>query len=832
LKELTVQHGLINDTNLVANAACVLRVVGTHNWKDPANPREVKVLHLGTPTPNEQFFSLLGLRNVQGGGFNLSGNPSQPAFGPSNIDRHENEPISPQALLDNCQTLRYIADPFNQIGGKIAIPEPAWWMAVTFSASMTVDDGKMFAHAISCHDTRYNEADLDERITRLRERRIGPPPCAKLQGSFEHHYNSDCCKGCPSLGKVKSPAVLAHRALPAPPIMLTPATEDAPALFVPDPPWPYRRSQKGIVMEFSNKDQVKEELIISPYDMYPVRMCFDTKTGIGESTMWKVKLPNEGWTDMAIPYAQRNYLGVALKQRGVHIDESEFPQFTKFMTAYTRHLQNTSPRERSFSRLGFFPPKGTRPRSFVLGDRAYMADGAIETHSMPNALIAATDDGITSLGDYDEWRRLIGIYCNPRMEPYRVYLYTSFASTLYHMTTFTATAVCAVGETGRGKSTLLDACASVWGDPSVLRSHGGPSGFTLAGAEAKAHGLFHLPMLLDDVTEQEAREISAFIFNYSGGRGKIRSQSGGGVRPDTPRWENILLLTGNEDEYARMSGTRVDSRQHTMRLIQIEFNDITMSKADGDLLRAGLLFNFGWAGHIFGEYVVRNYDAVKRRVEQCIRETDTKINAKSEERYWTAWKACSQVAAEICIDLNILPGFPVSADALWMEDQIVHMRTTSTAHTRSPNEALSEFLDAFVPNTLTISTQAGNIDNVRREPRGELLIRHEIDTGMLFVSTQAFQEYCLKKHVNLNAVFTTLARSGAIVERSTRRMLGADTQFDKGNRVRCFIIDTNKLGGTPIPVPPTSAAPPPAKPPLGGPALQAAVAAWRSGAKK
>jgi hypothetical protein len=827
LKALTVQHQLINDTGLVANTACVLRVVGTNNWKDPANPREVKVLHMGTPTPNAQFFAVLGLRTVQSAApLVIPGTPLPIAA--SNTDRYAEEPISPVALLDNCQALRYVANPFNQMSSLL--PEPAWWMGVTFSASMTPADGKMYAHAISCHDRRYNEADLDKRIGQLRERRIGPPPCAKIEEAFQFHANAKCCDGCPSQGKIKSPAVLAHRALPAPPIVLTPATATAPAVFVPDPPWPYRRSQKGIVVETISKDQVKEEVVICPYDMYPVRMCFDTKTGIGENTIWRVKLPNEGWVDMAIPYTHRNALVVALKQRGVHIDESELPAFLKFMTAYTRHLQHASPRERSYSRLGFFPAKGIRPRSFVLGDRAYLADGTVEPHAMPNSLVAATDDGIYSVGDYDEWRRLIAIYCNPRMEPYRVYIYTGFGSILYHMTTFTATAVCAVGETGRGKSTLLDAVASIWGDPSVLRAHGGPSGFTLAGAEGKAHGLFHLPMLLDDVTEQEAKEISAFIFNYSGGRGKIRSQAGGGVRPDTPRWENILLLTGNEDEYARMAGTRVDSRQHTMRLIQIEFNDITMSKADGDALRAGLLVNFGWAGHIFAEYVVRNYDAVKRRVEQCIRDTDSKIRALSEERYWTAWLACAQVAAEICVEMQILPGFPVTHDVRWMEDQIVHMRLSSVAHSRNPNEALSEFLDTYVPNTLTLSTVSGNINNVAREPRGELLIRHEIDTGMLFISAHAFQEYCLKKHINLNAVFTTLVKSGAIVERSARRMLGADTQFDKGNRVRCFIIDTNKLAGSlPVPTPTTLAPAPAAAKPQS--TLQAAVAQWKAAGK-
>jgi hypothetical protein len=47
LKRSTIRYKLLNDTKLVANSACVLRVAGTHNWKFPDNPRPVKVLSHG-----------------------------------------------------------------------------------------------------------------------------------------------------------------------------------------------------------------------------------------------------------------------------------------------------------------------------------------------------------------------------------------------------------------------------------------------------------------------------------------------------------------------------------------------------------------------------------------------------------------------------------------------------------------------------------------------------------------------------------------------------------------------------------------------------------------
>ena len=44
LKQLAVHHQLHCDATLITNAACILRVAGTHNWKNANQPRRVEVL--------------------------------------------------------------------------------------------------------------------------------------------------------------------------------------------------------------------------------------------------------------------------------------------------------------------------------------------------------------------------------------------------------------------------------------------------------------------------------------------------------------------------------------------------------------------------------------------------------------------------------------------------------------------------------------------------------------------------------------------------------------------------------------------------------------------
>lgn len=788
LKALAALHGLAIDQGRTADAASVLRVAGTHNAKYNPAPL-IEVLRAGIPTPPERMQALLQLRNPAGGVLAAHGPvPVSIAevFG-SNIKKsYDSVVLDFRKLLDNCRAFRAVADPVNQRSGTL--PEPAWNGAL--GLAIFCKNGDKAAHLISNQDPRYNKAYVDAKIAQLRN--FGPTTCARMQEGFKNHPNADCCNGCPSKGLIGSPAAIAKYVELAAPVTTSQVVNGSVVeKIVPPPPHPFVRTSTGIgIITANSKTGSNETLIFCDYDLYPIRMRVDERTGLEDDVRWRVKLPRQEWIEVDLPHVAKNQLSTTLSKRGMYIQEYHLPYFHNFMTAYVRKLQNDVPREVAFAKLGF-----RKGGEFVLGDTLYKSDGTSETHTMSRALDHTLNGSIRTGGDYDTWRQHISIYARPGNEPHRAHLYSAFASILYHMTGHIATCVSAVGVSGLGKSTLMDACASIWGDPQKLVVKGSGDGSTRAAAEVLADAMHHLPIMMDEITGREAKDVASLVFNYSGGKGKIRSTAAGGIRNDTATWSNLLLLNANTDEYERISTVMRESLQHLVRLVQIEFTEThVISKGEGDILHRAMWENYGWAGHIFVAYAAQHYTQIKKRVLELMDHVDKAVGVKSEERFWASWVACAWAAGEIATNLGILPGFPITSDVQWMLSQLEHIRKRVHAQLPASGEIISEFLDSQIGATLRISAKgASNIDNVISEPGRELAVRIDLDANTCYINRAVFRKYCVEGGINFNRALHEMVRKKVLVRDNVLRVLGAGTVYATG-KVRCLELDMDALG--------------------------------------
>ena len=57
-----------------------------------------------------------------------------------------------------------------------------------------------------------------------------------------------------------------------------------------------------------------------------------------------------------------------------------------------------------------------------------------------------------------------------------------------------------------------------------------------------------------------------------------------------------------------------------------------------------------------------------------------------------------------------------------------------------------------------------------REPRGELLIRYELDTKRLFIVQKKFKEWCAKNQVSYHDTINALRNTGVAVDSVKKRM--------------------------------------------------------------
>jgi hypothetical protein len=71
-------------------------------------------------------------------------------------------------------------------------------------------------------------------------------------------------------------------------------------------------------------------------------------------------------------------------------------------------------------------------------------------------------------------------------------------------------------------------------------------------------------------------------------------------------------------------------------------------------------------------------------------------------------------------------------------------------------------------------------------------MRYEPDTGMLYIASRSFREYCTKQQMNFDAVLEPYKQSKAFVEQKRKRMF-AGTSSDVALNVMCLCFDTNKI---------------------------------------
>ncbi len=173
------------------------------------------------------------------------------------------------------------------------------------------------------------------------------------------------------------------------------------------------------------------------------------------------------------------------------------------------------------------------------------------------------------------------------------------------------------GESSKGKTTLIDVAASVWGAPSKT----GPDSFvrqwrsTANALETTAAAHNHVLLPMDELGQADPRELGEMLYMLANGTGKGRARAGGGNRAATT-WLT-LILSSSEESVSRLmesAGRRAKAGQE-VRLLDLPAVvarghgcfDVLHGAADGkafaQLVRRALIQEHGTAGRAFVEHV-------------------------------------------------------------------------------------------------------------------------------------------------------------------------------------------------------------------------------------
>jgi hypothetical protein len=810
-KAICVHERFRADRSLTSDQARVLRVPGTFNFK-----RNHPVLILSTAPAigfadfaqriaayaNRATVPLVAVAGAKKSTPPVPGQPAASVFG-DNLGT-TNDPLNFDRITFACPQLQL------QVASRGAHTGEQLWRAA-LGVVKFCDRMELAAAAVSDAHPEYSPAATRAKLDNWH---TGPTACAHF-----HQLNPAVCESCPNWTKIVSPAVLGRQVIeaPTPQVVVVTDTGAVAAIKLPDPPKGYarRKHDSAIVLETEDGEGNPSFEVVCPYDLYPLalRAQSGVDSNIDERSMWRVHLPLErgkgrAVRDIDVPLAlmaDTKALAKHLMAKGIILNGDQPKLVQHYMSAYLQKLADEAGREKLYERLGWHDEHHT----FVLGDRVYRRDGTVNTH-VPSAQIRnTTKSGLRPGGTFEGWKKAMQFYNRAGFEGHRFFMYASLGAPIFHMndTGNKGVLMTASGQSGRGKTTCLKACGSIWGHPEALVLNGNKDGSTV-NALYSAIGTTHsLPFMWDDITERDPDELRRFLLNISQGQGKRRMTSDANQAGHVDTWETIVLATANTDDISRILSSGRDVNPHLMRMVGVEFTAIDQGveakiKAD-DFLRE-LNANYGHVGPVYMKVLVTQYEAIRRGYIKNIAAVDRLLASSnaSAERYWSATVAAAYTGAQIARSLGLID-FPIDTDLQWMVGHLTQQRTLIQESSQSPLELLVAFLNNHLRNTLIVGAKvSSNLDNVVQKPTDALLVRNELDTNTIYISRTAIMAYCADQRIAFKPLESSLVRTNRVIaDHNVQKVLGADTVYASG-QTRCWKIDATKLGGAMNALPP------------------------------
>jgi len=788
LKRVAQHHGLKLDPSRTTDSASVLRVAGTFNLKKDA-PRPVKVYHDPKDIDVVDFEELLDTALAANQLVVQSHNvPALPDDFNNTQKIFDGPPITIRSLLHACGQIARVA----KLGGRVS--EPEWYAAL--SSVRLVENGQKYVHKISEKHPSYSAAETNAKVAQLEAKGLGPTGCDKW-----HDLQPDICEACPLWGRVKGPLVAARKrpaALPQKPVEFTIGDVTVQEV-IPPPPKDYKFTNNGLVIYTTNERGDPITKTIYEHNIFPLRRIVNKKAQV-EEQLWRVELPRSTAPhDFTIPapalYERREFVKI-MANNGVFIAPENLKEVENYMIAYIGKLQQLSDADNQFNHLGWNDDR----TGFILPDKMLLANGKARRVSL--SMDAQRRSAyIHKQGTLQKQIELLNFYNHHAYIPQQFYILCALAAPLFYMTGHHGVIVNASGKTGSSKSSALYTAAAFWGSPKEYVINGTARGASANARDGRLGVLANLPVGVDEITFMEPKDVHDLAMSVTQPGYALRNNRDGTERATSDAYKaTILMTTANSSLHSVLSSKNTAGTASSMRVFEIPMKaGAVHSKSDADDYLLDLCKDFGHIGEVFMAYVIKNLDTIEARLRQVMREIDVVAKVTSGERFWSAVVASAVTAGEIALSLGLTP-FDLKPIKQWVaHKQIPYMRGVVREEYSNPVTVLTDFFEENNEHILIIqkSMANNNVALASKMPRGALKARYEQETGRMYVLKAAFKQHCTRIGANdrlcledLHAPYLDVngVERRVVLNKHTRKVLGAGTELDKGQS-HVFVVD-------------------------------------------
>ena len=756
LKEVCRSQKLYVD-DAVFEVARVLRVPGTFNYKT-GTPVPVSVLRVGKTVELSRFKELLGVSDRKPTIFDDDWRPNhQQQLIQRNIG------YSFRRILDRSLEGTGCAQIANAYNNRDKIGYEDWFLALSVAAMC--DDADWATHALSDGHPDYDPEKVDKKVATIKKTTW----CNRF-----YTANPEVCEGCPHRGKISAPRDLGKVLKEAPdepedqdPFM---EAEDSNGKRLPEYPYPFKRGANGGIWRVPPKSDTEAvPMLVYVNDLFVVKRMNDSADG--DLVLFNLYLPQDGVREFAVPMfkvIQRDEFRKALAAQGVACNSKQFELLQECVVMSINEIQNKEKAEIMRQQFGWVDGNSR----FVLGDQEITADGNI--YSPPSRTTQKLARFIGPAGSYEKWREVWALYGMPGMEPQAFAALSAFGAPLLKFLNQTGAVINLFNaRSGTGKTTILNMVNSVYGHPKELRLK---EIDTINGKLQWVGILNNLPATMDELTNATPKDYSDFLYSLSNGKGKERMMSGSNeLRENNTTWQNITVSTSNSSFVEKLSVLKDNPEGELMRLIEypIGLVDELKTAHAKNMFDTVLFHNYGHAGPIFIRYVLNNMERVLLMCEQMQAKIDRELNLLPKERFWSATMAANIVGGMVASRCKILD-WEIPRIYAWACDRVEKLRLETDAPLNDVEQVVGDYLYRHMQNILVVDDAVDRRSNLqklpKREPKGELLIRIEPDTQMMYMLAKPFKAYCVQYQINYNETLRKLEANGRLVKRDLKRI--------------------------------------------------------------
>ena len=796
LKDLCHQKGLRADPSVTGDAARILRVPGTKNYKrDTAVDVEVLsdivtcrleefVTALGAPKVVEQF----DLNQVKKG----LDDETRQMLGLDNYE-FSFEKIAVESLEDRgCSHIKY------SIINAATLPEPQWVAGLSVAARCV--DSTTAIHDFSSDHPDYNRDATEEKAARTIREAKWAYTCKAFEERFRD-INPDGCANCPWRGKIPSPTHIGKRLRVAQPGVDEPSVSESGVvergdisspqeqknqvvsakfpkeyITLPQFMYPFVRPVSGGVWYEPAPEHKKDGTVIRKdpvmllnQDFIPIKRLYSHYDG--ECLHMRLFLPHDGIREFILPmsavYAPEKFKEFIAKS-GVLVTFSLIDKLRDYLVKWSQYLKQYQKADDMRMAMGWTD----EPRfgSFVAGKTEITPTGEFDCPVTPAARNVA--DKIHTEGSFDEWRRSVNMLNQPGFEYHALGLFMGFGSPLVPFTYTTGLMVSFSGRKGSGKTGAMLAGLSVFGDPGKQMIVT-VDGARINGLWSRASTLNNLMMGIDETSNAPPAKLSDIIYKGSmNNQGKIREQSSYNVeRKQREGSMNLTLLTTNQSNKDKMFMAKANPEGELRRLLELDISETgKIEESLGNQIFQPLRANFGFAGPEFIKYC---YKLGLPEVDRIVKMWNTRMQQEfyndSTYSFWNGGIAAMMAGAQISERAGII-SIDYERIYSFILERLHRLHHEYASAGVNYEDLLSEFLSVNLNGILAFNES----DKVSVEPRGkDLVARAEVTEGKVWISKSAIKEYLHEKQINVSHFEADLMKKGVMVNNKAKKKMAA-----------------------------------------------------------